>query len=245
LIHLFTDFGWNGPYVGEMKAVLARDLAGISIVDLMHDAPTFNPKASAYLLAALSQRFMPGDICLAVVDPGVGDNRRKAMILEADGRRYVGPDNGLFAIIARNATALHCEEILWRPAKCSDSFHGRDVFAPVVSCLYKGSSIETRLLSPDSLIGLDYPEQLAEVIYIDHYGNAVTGLNAEYYTTSTRLSVAGREIVHARTFSCVAAGEVFWYTNSMGLFEIAANASNASTLLNLTIGSQIDVIMTE
>ena len=82
MIHLFTDFGWDGPYTGELKAVLARGLPEVAIIDLMHDAPAFNPRASAYLLGALSRQFIPGDLCLAVVDPGVGDDKRRVLLPE-------------------------------------------------------------------------------------------------------------------------------------------------------------------
>lgn len=239
MIHLFTDFGWAGPYVGEVKAVLARALPGVGLIDLMHDAPAYNPRASAYLLAALSQRFVSGDICLGVVDPGVGNASRRALILEADGVRYVGPDNGLFVILARRASRCHCEEILWRAADCSDSFHGRDIFAPVVTRLHAGEHVDSQTISCDNLIGMDYPEQLAEVIYIDYYGNAVTGLSARDCSPQAVFSIAGHKLRHARTFSCVASGDVFWYTNSMGLVEIAANQASAAKVLGLSTGTPL------
>lgn len=241
MIHLFTDFGWAGPYVGEMKAVIARDSPNIALIDLMHDVPRFNPKSAAYLLAALCRRFRCGDVCLAVVDPGVGDCQRRALIIEADGIRYVGPDNGLFAILARTAQTLQCQEILWQPENLSVSFHGRDLFAVVVARLLNGEVVETRIASPASLIGWDFPTQLAEIIYIDHYGNAVTGLPAQDYSEQTTFVVAGRRLRYARTFSSVAAGEVFWYCNSMGLIEVAANQASASELLGLCIGSIISL----
>jgi S-adenosylmethionine hydrolase len=239
LINLFTDFGWCGPYVGEMKAVIAREMPQASLVDLMHDAPAFNPKASAYLLAALSRRFIAGDICLGVVDPGVGDSQRRAIIVEADGARYVGPDNGLFALVVRRATQFACQEILWRPATLSESFHGRDVFAPVVSCLQRGVAIEARSIPCESVVGFDYPDQLAEIIYIDHYGNAVTGLNADRYQVQTSFSIQGHQLQHARNFSSVVPGEAFWYANSMGLIEIAANQASARDVLGLSIGTAV------
>lgn len=243
MIFLYTDFGWAGPYVGEMKAVLARELPNVALVDLMHDAPAFNPRASAYLLAALSKRFVEGDLCVAVVDPGVGDTNRRAIMLEADGIRFVGPDNGLFAVVACQAKRVRCEEILWRPVNCSDSFHGRDVFAPVASQWHRGSPVESRTASPDSLVGMEFPEQLAEVIYIDHFGNAVTGLNAKNFPLSARLLISDQRIAHAPTFSRVAAGEMFWYANSMGLVEIAANRVNAAEQLDLRIGTHVDFIL--
>lgn len=239
MIHLFTDFGWLGPYVGEMKAVIARELPNVNLVDLMHDAPMFNPKASAYLLAALSKRFVAGDFCLAVVDPGVGDQTRRAIVVEADGVHYVGPDNGLFALLIRNAKAVTSHEILWRPAKLSDSFHGRDVFAPVVSRLVRGLDIETCAIPTESLIGHEYPDELGEIIYLDHYGNAVTGLSAGHYTQQAQIQLNRRTIEYARTFSSVQPGEPFWYANSMGLVEIAVNGKSASEILKLSIGSML------
>ena len=242
MIFLYTDFGWAGPYVGEMKAVLARDLPTVTLVDLMHDAPAFNPRANAYLLAALSKRFVVGDLCVAVVDPGVGDANRRAVMLEADGIRFVGPDNGLFAVVARRAKMVRCEEILWRPVNCSDSFHGRDIFAPVASQWHRDILIESRCILPDSLGGTEFPEQLAEVIYIDHFGNAVTGLNAKKLPSSACLLISGQRLAYAPTFSRVAAGEMFWYANSMGLVEIAANRAHAAARLELEIGTCIDLM---
>lgn len=237
MIHLFTDFGWAGPYVGEMKAVLARELTAVGLIDLMHDAPTFDPKASAYLLAALSRRFVAGDFCLGVVDPGVGDAARRVLIVEADGVYYVGPDNGLFALLAQRARQVSCREVQWRPQILSASFHGRDVFAPIVACLLRDEPIDAHIIPYESIVGFGYSDQLAEVIYIDHYGNAITGLRADHYPPGATLSFQGRRITQAETFSKVATGEIFWYGNSMGLIEIAANQASACDLLALAIGS--------
>ncbi len=102
MIVLFTDFGLHGPYTGQMKAVLHRMAPGISTIDLFADAPASNPKAAAYLLAAYSEWFAAGTTFLCVVDPGVGGTR-PPVVLEADGRWYVGPGNGLFELIQRRA----------------------------------------------------------------------------------------------------------------------------------------------
>jgi S-adenosyl-L-methionine hydrolase (adenosine-forming) len=122
MIVLFTDFGLQGPYTGQMKAVLHQTAPGIPIIDLFADAPTGNPKASAYLLAAYAQWFAAGTTFLCVVDPGVGGARPPAM-LDADGRWYVGPGNGLFELIERRATTACRFKIDWRPPHLSASFH--------------------------------------------------------------------------------------------------------------------------
>lgn len=102
MIALCTDFGLSGPYTGQVKAVLARMAPDAPVVDLFADLPAFAPQLAAYLLAAYSARFEPGDVILAVVDPGVG-SARKALVVEADGLWLVGPDNGLFEPTLRRA----------------------------------------------------------------------------------------------------------------------------------------------
>lgn len=117
MIVLFTDFGLSGPYTGQMKAVLHREAPGIPVIDLFADAPAANPAASAYLLAAYAVWFPADTVFLCVVDPGVG-GERPAVIMEADGRRYVGPGNGLFELVQRRAGKTRSWEIDWsfRPA---------------------------------------------------------------------------------------------------------------------------------
>jgi S-adenosylmethionine hydrolase len=134
MIVLFTDFGLHGPYTGQMKVVLQRIAPGTPVIDLFADAPIGNPRASAYLLAAYAVWFPAGTIFLAVVDPGVGGTR-PAVIVKADGRRYVGPGNGLF--VQRRAGEALSWDITWRPEGLSASFHGRDLFAP--RCRHAGA----------------------------------------------------------------------------------------------------------
>src|SRR5262249_10747338 len=105
MIVLFSDFGLEGPYTGQVKTVLYRNAPDVPVIDLFADAPAGKPKPGAYLLAAYGAWFPPGTVLLAVIDPGVG-GARAAVVVEADGRWYVGPDNGLFEIVARRANAL-------------------------------------------------------------------------------------------------------------------------------------------
>ena len=239
MIILFTDFGMGGPYVGQMHAVLAQQAPAVPVIDLFHDVPRHDIRAAAYLLPAYTQGTPPGTIHVCVVDPGVGGARR-ALIVKADHRWYVGPDNGLFHMLARRARALECREILWRPASLSASFHGRDLFAPVAAQLVRG-------LMPDSVPAAltppvpDWPEDLPQVLYIDHFGNAITGLRADRLGRDVRLRIGGTGLAYARTYSEVRAGQGFWYENANGLVEIAANQARASDQYGIAVGDSVGV----
>jgi S-adenosyl-L-methionine hydrolase (adenosine-forming) len=240
MIVLFTDFGLEGPYTGQVKAVLHREAPAVPVVDLFADAPAGKPKPAAYLLAAYGIWFPPGTVLLGVVDPGVG-SARGAIILEADDRWYVGPDNGLFELVRRRARATRTWDIAWRPPEMSASFHGRDLFAPVASRLACGVFPSEPPRSSEMGGYPDWPDDLAEVVYIDRYGNAMTGLRAALLDKKTHLRAAGHDLARARTFSDVPPGVPFWYENSNGLAEIAVNGGRAEAALCLAVGSSITI----
>jgi S-adenosyl-L-methionine hydrolase (adenosine-forming) len=241
MIALFTDFGLHGPYTGQMKAVLHDRAPGVSVVDLFADAPVGNPKASAYLLAAYAAWFPERTVFLCVVDPGVG-GARPALVVEADGRWYVGPGNGLFELVRRRALKSCSFRIEWRPERLSASFHGRDLFAPVAAMLARGNQPP----GPPCDEGLDrrpnWPDDLAEIVYLDHYGNAMTGLRASVLPPDAKLSAAERVVERARTFSDRPPGEAFWYENSNGLAEFAVNHGRADRDLGLSIGMSVEIV---
>ena len=241
MIALFTDFGLHGPYTGQMKAVLADMAPGIPVIDLFADAPAGDPKASAYLLAAYAAWFPERTVFLCVVDPGVG-GARPAMFLEADGRWYVGPGNGLFELVRRRASETLSFEIDWRPERLSASFHGRDLFAPVAAMLARGEQPPGRPCDDGAERRADWPDDLSEIIYVDHFGNAMTGLRAAMLPPEARLSAAGRVLEHARTFGDQPPGVPFWYENSNGLAEIAVNRGRADRDLGLSIGVPVEIV---
>jgi S-adenosyl-L-methionine hydrolase (adenosine-forming) len=240
MIVLFTDFGLEGPYTGQVKAVLYRSVPGVPVVELFADAPAGQPKPAAYLLAAYGIWFPPGTVLLAVIDPGVGSNRG-ALIVEAEGRWYVGPDNGLFELVIRRAVSTRTWDILWRPEPLAASFHGRDLFAPVAAQVARGELPSH--MPREAGIGrrTDWPDDLPEIVYIDRYGNAMTGLRAALLPAGSRLTVSGRLLKRARTFSDVPPGDAFWYENSNGLAEIAVNGGRAAEALDLVIGSPVAI----
>jgi S-adenosylmethionine hydrolase len=238
MIVLFTDFGLAGPYTGQVIAVLAREAPGVPVISLFADAPAGQPRPSAYLLAAYAAWFPAGSVLLCVVDPGVGSDRR-AVIVKAGERFFVGPENGLFEIVLRRAAPTQCWEIAWRPAALSASFHGRDLFAPVAARLARGESPERMARQVQPKRFADWPDDLAEIAYIDHYGNAMTGMRGAALAPGARLLCGGRTIARARTFSAVPPGAAFWYVNSNGLVEIAVNGGRAERVLGLGIGSPV------
>ncbi len=238
MIVMFTDFGGSGPYVGQIEAVLARDAPSVRVIDLLHDAPAYDAKRSAYLLAALVDVFPRDAVFLCVVDPGVG-GERAALVVEADGRQFVGPDNGLFERVLRRAARRAAWAITWRPAALSPSFHGRDLFAPVAALIAGGEEVPGKAIDVETIRRPDWPDDLDEIVYIDHYGNAMTGRRAETVPATAVVEAGRQRITQATTFSEAARGAPFWYQNSSGLVEIAVNQGRASDELGLAIGDAI------
>jgi S-adenosyl-L-methionine hydrolase (adenosine-forming) len=241
MIVLFTDFGLDGPYTGQMKAVLHRMAPGIPVIDLFADAPVGDPKPSAYLLAVYAEWFPVGTVFLCVVDPGVGGTR-PAIIVEADGRWYVGPGNGLFELVQRRAGTARSWDIDWKPDRLSASFHGRDLFAPVAATLARGEPPLGQLQKNGGDRRPDWPDELCEIVYVDHFGNAMTGLRAAMLPPNARLVTAGCLLERATTFSDRPLGAAFWYENANGLAEIAVNRGRADHELGLAIGVPVEIV---
>jgi S-adenosyl-L-methionine hydrolase (adenosine-forming) len=240
MIVLFTDFGEVGPYVGQVKAVLERDAPGIPVIDLLHDAPMFQARASSYLLASLIDVFPPNVVFLCVVDPGVGGSRAPA-IIRADGRQYVGPDNGLFEVVMRRSNEKSFRRITWQPDSLSASFHGRDLFAPVAAKLARGDGVPSEERPEHEARRPHWPDELEEIIYLDTFGNAMTGVRAKTVPTNSVMVVNGHRLGRARTFSDLPEGSAFWYENSSGLVEFAVNQGEAKATLGIDVGSKFTI----
>lgn len=238
---LYTDFGAGDPYVGQVKAVLVERAPRVPVIDALHDAPAFGIAPSAHLLAALAPRYPGGSVFLAVVDPGVG-GPRGAIVVDADGRSFVGPDNGLLAVLWARAARRRCRRVRWRPARLSATFHGRDLFAPVAAALALARVPRGWLAPQAAPTVLSGAADLPRIVYVDHYGNAVTGLRAAAIPREARLRAGRRTLARRRTFGEARPGEAFWYENSLGLVEIAADRASAARLLALRVGSPVAVL---
>ena len=245
MIVLFTDFGFNGPYVGQMKSVLAQLSPGTPVIDLMHDAPSFDAEASAYLLASLVDEFPENTVFICVVDPGVGGSR-KPVVVNVDQQWFVGPDNGLFNGVVLQAQDPHQVKwwcIDWMPKRLTSSFHGRDLFAPVAAMLANGEPVPGERLLLEKKEKIQWPADLAKIIYIDHFGNAFTGIRGSALTNNQTIVVNGNRFGWARTFSDVNLDEGFWYVNSNGLVEIAVNQGRANLQFNLGVGDEVHIVV--
>jgi len=240
---MFTDFGVTGPYVGQMEAVLHENTQGIPIVSLMHDAPRFQPMLGAYLLAAYSQYFPDDAVFLCVIDPGVGDPQRRGAIVQTDRHWFVGPDNGLFNVVASRASEVHWWDIEW-PQLVSESFHGRDIFAPVAALLASGESPPAEEANPQHRILPNWQADLARIIYIDVYGNCITGIRFHEYMCASVVRTRAVTLRYARTFCESPKGQAFFYRNANGLLEIAVNQGDAANSLGMKIGDTIDLLTT-
>lgn len=241
VIFLYTDFGAEGPYLAQVQGVLAAESPGASVLNLISNAPAGDPRRAAYLLAALAAELPAGSLVLGVVDPGVG-GERLPVVVEAGGRRFVGPDNGLFSRAAARDADARAWRIDWRPARLSASFHGRDLFAPVAARLAAGVEVPLTGLPVSGLVGADWPDELGEVVYADGYGNLFTGLLGDRLADDAILAAGGRLLRYARTFSAAPAGEAFWYRNSCSLVEIAVSGGSARERLGLGVGGIVRVV---
>lgn len=237
---MFTDFGLAGPYLGQMEAVLIRQAPGIPIINLFADVPRFEPRLAAYLLAAYVAEFPRASVFLCVVDPGVGTDQRLPVVVREDSKWFVGPHNGLFHRVLQQAGEVQCWRIDWRPGYLSESFHGRDLFAPVAARLARGEiPAELTELGLPEFPDAQWPEDLPVVIYIDGFGNCMTGIQGGNLRDDVLLEVAGTQLAYARTFGLAAAGSAFWYRNANGLVELAVNSGSCQRKLGVSIHSEI------
>ncbi|MCA9678041.1 MAG: SAM-dependent chlorinase/fluorinase, partial [Myxococcales bacterium] len=182
LITLITDFGTADGYVGAMKGVLHRLAPGTTVVDVAHDVPRHDVAHAAWVVATAAREFPVGTIHVVVVDPGVGGARAE-VVVAADGHRYVGPDNGVFAHVTRTGLdgSWAITSTAFRLPDAAPTFHGRDVFAPAAAALAR--DLPPRLAGPATCLAgaLPWPppaDGRGHVIHVDVFGNLITDLVA-------------------------------------------------------------------
>lgn len=239
-IVLATDYGISGAYVGQLKSAIYTLAPEARVIDLIHDLPAFNPRASACLLASLLEYIPRASVIVGVVDPGVGSEQRP-IVLEGDGYTFTGPDNGLFSIVSRKLSEARWFEIVLSARPASNTFHGRDVFAPVAAQIISGATPGLEPVPADTLAGVDFPDDLHEIVYTDHFGNALTGIRYRPSYKNRVLKIHGEAFRYAPAFHCVAPGEGFWYDNSNQLVEVAVRDGSAALRFDLKVGDAVDI----
>jgi S-adenosylmethionine hydrolase len=259
-ICFLSDFGLADDFVGTCKGVVARIAPGAAVVDLTHQVSRFGIEEGAEILEHAT-RYMPADtVYLAVVDPGVGTERRELALGTASGALMVGPDNGLLVPAAESlggiSDAVRLTNDRYHMHPVSSTFHGRDVFAPVAAHLAAG--VELRELGepvePNSLARLALPEAkesiaagelVARIISIDRYGNARLSIKQEEWEPEygAELAVDTGEgdmaVRYARTFGSAKAGELILVPDSHWRLSLAINKGNASQALSLEVGDRV------
>jgi S-adenosylmethionine hydrolase len=254
-----SDFGLADDFVGTCKGVMHGVAPGVSIVDLTHEVPDFGVEAGAELLQHAT-RYMPADaVYLAVVDPGVGTGRRGIALLTGSGALLVGPDNGLLVAAAESlggisgAVALTEERFHRHPV--SNTFHGRDIFAPVAGHLVAGVGISDlgEAVEPASLARLGSGSTptdeggclTARILAIDHFGNARLSVTTDgsglEYGDALKVDAGDGEmsVRYVETFGSARAGELVLVPDSHWRLSLAVNKGNAAQALFLKVGASV------
>jgi hypothetical protein len=254
LIALLTDFGASDGYPGVMKGVILGIAPATPLVDLTHEIAPQDVRAGAWVLHTAWRYFPEGSVFLCVVDPGVGSARRP-IALQTGGRVFIGPDNGLFSYVLADNTdgrAVTLTNPRYIAARPSDTFHGRDIFAPAAAWLAVGVAFDELgpTLPVESLVQLDLPQPtwlgdtlIAHCAHIDHFGNILSNIGgglaqAILNNSEVRVSIAGHSITtHARTFAEGPEADVFLYLDSSGYLALAQRNGSAQSALALPTAS--------
>jgi S-adenosylmethionine hydrolase len=255
LITLLTDFGTADAYAGIMKGVILGINPEVRIVDLSHAVPPQQVLSAALLLRSAVPFFPPRTIHVAVVDPGVGSARRALLIKTAHGV-LIGPDNGVLSLAAAlgaQRTVRHITNDALFRHPVSQTFHGRDVFAPVAAHLSRGADPQTCGPVVDSIVELTVPavqraprQLMGAVLYADHFGNLVTNIDAETLSSfpghALSVSIGDTRVAGpVKTYAAVAPGMPLALVGSWGMLEIAVRNGSAAATFAAGPGTPVTV----
>ena len=260
ILAFLSDFGYRDPYVGVVKGVLLERLghANLKIVDITHGIPFGDILYGSFALASSFSFFPNETVFLCVVDPGVGSERR-GLLASGGGYTFVAPDNGLLTLTSRKLRNLSyrkidCPSLYLRPL--SNTFHARDVFAPVCAHILSGKAVEDVGPEISDPVMLEIPRVrvkedriMGEILFFDHFGNAITNIEKD---TIDRLAsdtcqgisvkVKDRWIQPGRTYSDVKKGEAVAIFGSSGYLEISTFEGSSIDLLGIQKGDRVVVV---
>ena len=273
IIALLTDFGLQDPYVGVMKAVMRRICPDADFIDISHAIQPQNVREAGLALLTAHRYFAAGTIFLVVVDPGVGSARRPIAV-QTDTYCFVAPDNGVLSYALDGASVQAVVELSnpdYHLQPVSQTFHGRDIFAPAAAHLATGVSIAMLGAALDSFqrfpapaLMIEKDRLVGEVIHIDHFGNVVTSIGEFVWTAPGRLRLVprfssasekdslrpeemkislGSHLVRGvqPTYSEAPRGEMLALIGSSGFLEIAVNQGDCAARTGASIGDRVEV----
>jgi S-adenosyl-L-methionine hydrolase (adenosine-forming) len=261
VISFLTDFGLQDDFVGTCHGVIKRIAPGVEIIDVTHGIPPQAVLQGAFVLAN-TLPYMPVGVHLAVVDPGVGGARRALALRDAEGRLFVGPDNGLLVPAAERAGIAEARELAnptYALESISRTFHGRDLFAPAAAHLASGVPLAELgpPLDGDALVRLDVPVAAvdpsgisATVLYVDSFGNVALNITRDDLDTvgivpgsRVELDLSGQRYfaVTARAFADARSGDVILYEDSYDNISVAISNGSAAQTLHARAGHPLRI----
>lgn len=256
IITLASDFGMRDYYVSAMKASILAINRKVRLIDVSHEIPPQDIMSGAWVTKNSAFLYPSGTIHVVVVDPGVGTKRRPVALRIRD-QLFVGPDNGLFTLVADQdeCEAFELTNTSFWSNERSNTFHGRDIFAPVAAHLSKGVPLEELGIPIDQLVSFRWALPVSDnegiqgwVMHIDHYGNLITNITEEMLNGITSKGSVkiyiGNTILKTivRTYADVGSGEAAALIGSSKNLEIVVNNGNAEQLLGAQKGAPISVL---
>jgi len=257
IIALLTDFGYEDPYVSEMKAVILSIERNAEIIDISHSIPSYDIYIGAFILSLVVPYFPRNTIFVAVVDPTVG-SKRKPIIIETKEKIFVGPDNGLLTLAAEKIGIKSIYEISEKilPIRETETFHGRDIFSVIAGYVAKGVKPSKLGIKIDKIVRIQEEKALieknkiiAKVLYIDKFGNIITNITRKdidkLYSSNNIYKVILKEktmeIPLKNFYSEVPKNSPLLVFGGTGFLEISINLGNASKTFGINIGDKIEI----
>lgn len=259
IITLTTDFGTSDAYVGTMKGVILGINPNVRVVDLTHAVPPQDIHEAAFTIYSAYRYFPKGTIHTVVVDPGVGSDRQ-AIVCEIDGAFFVCPDNGVLSYLLQaidgsvehRMKAVAIQNPGYHLPEVSNTFHGRDIFAPVAAHLSRGVPLASIGPRVENLVQLPIPIPevsgntiTGQIVKIDRFGNAITNISETVLAgevSGYEINVQGVRLTHInRTYAESAVGEPLAIIGSFGVLEIAVNGGSAESRLGLKWGDVVEI----
>jgi S-adenosylmethionine hydrolase len=253
MITLTTDFGLKDPYAAEMKGVILTINPNAKIIDLTHGVDKFNIRMGAFILASAAPYFPRGTVHLAVVDPGVGTERR-AIVVQTKNAFFVGPDNGVLMLATQQQGIEHIYELSnpkFMLPHVSSTFHGRDIFAPAAAYLDSdtapaefGAEVTQPVTPKFASVERKNDVLIGEVLHVDGFGNTITnipGASVQANTVKVSLHHVSLQLPLTKTYAQTKPKEAAALIGSHGFLELALNQGSFAEKFRVNSGDRVEV----